>query len=487
MTSPLPNLSPWRRPDVAWIVGLICLAALFVALRANFSHPMLNIDEGIPILVSRAMTQRGVLDPDWAYIAKTPEFHQYNFYLYNMVAHGVIKLAAAMQVSPYAALRLFNLVVQLSALALSLDTLRRIGVGGFAIALAGLLIAVAPGLVQDTGMARPESFLYLMSALFVWVLALPLAGKWRMLLAGFVLGAGVAVKITFASLLVMLPFVVPLRGRPVKDLIGEAACFITAALAGFAVSAPYALVHFDFFLEGLEALNTQYRNGHPPHSLPAYSLGGEILWMLRYVVELYGLALLAACAAPFLLSGKARDWAAAFVIAWLVLFAYFATKPVFFERNLSHALIPLLIAAALAVGMLKSWTLRAAAAAGMLVPMIWWSIEISLATGNLSWITRLEAEHHITTTPTWISDRSNYALMFTGELPEKCETLAVADYNDPWAKIYIAKAEANGYRLLAYHRGRFKPLVTSTLHTYLDADVYYFGCPHSSGAGATRP
>jgi len=468
-----------RRPDAAWIAYLICLLALFVVLRANFSHPMLNIDEGIPILVSQAMTRRGVLDPDWAYIAKVPEFHQYNFYLYNIVAHGVIKLADAMHASAYATLRLFNLVFQLLALTLWLDALRRIGIGRFAIALAGVLIAVAPGLVQDAGMARPESFLYLLSALFVWVLTLPLGRRRRMVLAGLVLGAGLAVKVTFASLVVMLPFVVPLRGRPPKDLIFEAVCFVLAAVAGFAISAPYAVAHFDYFLQGLASLDRQYRIGHPPHSLPSYSLGGQILWMLRYVVELYGFALVAACVAPFLLGGKARWWAAAFVAAWLLLFAYFASKPVFFERNLSHALIPLLVAAALAVSMLESNTWRAVAAAAMLLPMTYWSIQICLQIADMGSLARFEAEHGLNKVPNfWISDRSNYDLRFLGQLPQQCETLAVADYNDAWAKIYIAKAAANGLEIVAHHRGRFRPLVTSTLHTYLDADVYYFRCPH---------
>src|ERR1043165_5377419 len=174
-----PNASATRGGDLASIVWALGLLALFVGLRANFSHPWLNMDEGMPMAVSQAMTRRGVVDPDWAFPAENPPSHQYNFYLYNIVAHGVLRLTAGLHVSPYPTLRVLNLMFQLAALALTLDALRRIGIGRFSIARAGVLIAVAPGLVQDTGLVRPESFLYLLSALFVWTLALPLSGRWR--------------------------------------------------------------------------------------------------------------------------------------------------------------------------------------------------------------------------------------------------------------------------------------------------------------------
>jgi hypothetical protein len=97
--------------------------------------------------------------------------------------------------------------------------------------------------------------------------------------------------------------------------------------------------------------------------------------------------------------------------------------------------------------------MRAVAIAAMLLPMTLWSIEISLASDQ-SRRTRFEAEHGLSAPArTWISDKSNYALMFTGELPDQCNTLAVADYNDQWAKLYIRKAQANGFQLLAHHRG----------------------------------
>ena len=68
-----------------------CVVVIFVALRLNISDAELNIDELIPIKISEGMSARGDLDPNWR-LADLPWFwniDQYNFYLYNMVAHGV--------------------------------------------------------------------------------------------------------------------------------------------------------------------------------------------------------------------------------------------------------------------------------------------------------------------------------------------------------------------------------------------------------------
>ena len=200
---------------VAWVGYWICLVILFVLLRAKSSN-LVFIDETIPIKISQAMTARGNLDPNWR-SADLPEelrYDQYNFYLYNVVAHFVIKVAGWLGRSGLGELRHANLLFQLLALAFAVDALRRIGAGLLALAAAGALITFAPGMVQDAGMARPESLLYLFSALFVWTLTLPLAERRRLLLAGVVLGAGIAVKLTFVSLAVMLPFLAPVRVSP---------------------------------------------------------------------------------------------------------------------------------------------------------------------------------------------------------------------------------------------------------------------------------
>jgi hypothetical protein len=177
MTGPVRQSFDLRQTALA--AGWISLLIAFVALRAKAAHPLFNIDELIPIRMSEAMSERGRLDPNWRF-AELPEYlrdDQYNFYLYNIVAHGVVTVAGWIDRAPLLALRNANTLFQLLALAFSLDALRRIGVGRFGLAVAGALIVFAPGMVQDAGMARPESLLYLISALLVWVLALPLSGR----------------------------------------------------------------------------------------------------------------------------------------------------------------------------------------------------------------------------------------------------------------------------------------------------------------------
>ena len=452
----------------------LCLLIAFIALRAKASHPLINIDETIPIKMSQAMSARGNLDPNWRF-ADLPEYFrydQYNFYLYNVVAHWVIQVAGWIDRSALIALRNANALFQLLALAFAVDALRRIGVGLLGLATAGALITFAPGIVQDSGMARPESLLYLLSALFVWTLTLPLAERRRLLVAGAVLGAGIAVKLTFASLAVMLAFLVPLRRRPVTELAASAAIFALGAVLGFAAGAPYAIIHFGVYLNGLAMLVAQYGSAHPPHSLPAYGVAAQVLWIVRYFLELYGLAPVIACAAPFLLKGPARNWALALTGAWLVLFVYFAAKPVFFERNLAHVLVPLLLAAALGIEALKRTSWQLTVAVLMALPMAYWSVQITSVLRDPDKVERFEAARALSP-----ALHVSYETIHAGDLPARCERIAVRNLNDPWSAAYLAKLEQNNFTPIALYRSPFGSLVTSTLHTYLDRNLHYFRCP----------
>ena len=461
------------RRDIVPAAYWVCLVLVFLALRAKHLEQILD-DEWIPVKLSEAMRARGSVDPNWRFADLPPHFRydQYNFYLYNMVAHVVITVGAKLHLAAVIALRWANLPFQLLALAFTLDAARRIGAGRFAVALAGALVVFAPGMVQDASLARPESFLYLLSALFLWMLTLPLAERWRMALAGAVLGAGIAVKVTFGSLAVVLPFLVPIRGRPVRELGAPAASFAAGVAIAIAVLAPYALIHHDVYLNGLAALAAQYAGLHPPHSLPVYAPLSQIAWIGGYFIQLYGFAVPAALVAPVLLQGAARRWALALVAALLVLFVYFASKAVFFERNLAHALIPLLLAAALGIGALKRRSWRIAAAVLTVLPMAYWSMQIVRAIRTPQRVAQFESAQGLTA-----AQRVDFREVYLDEVPAQCTTIALHDFNDPWTRSYLEKLRQRGFREIAHYRSGFGPLVTSTLHTYIASDIRYFRCP----------
>jgi hypothetical protein len=451
---------------------------VFVALRLNISGAELNIDELLPVKISEGMSARGDLDPNWRF-ADLPWFwniDQYNFYLYNVVAHGVLKISAWTGGSALLALRLANVFFQLLALAFCLDALRRMDVGRVALAIAGAFLAVAPGMVQDAGMARPESLIYLLVALQIWILTLRLSDRWSAVSFGLVLGMGIAIKATYAlaAVLYVVPAIMTWRERPIRQSLGDMMFLGLGTAIGICTAAPYAVLHPQMYLSGIASLTEQYNSGQPPHSLPTYDVRTQAAWIGGYFAELYGLIPLGALAAPFLLKGKARNLAAAFVVLFVLLFVYFAGKAVFYERNFSYALIPMLLGAVLAAAALRTPMRRAVAALVLVVPMAYWSVKIAGAVHDRNAVARFEAANGLSP-----SQQMSFADAVDKNIPERCDTISVIDHNDPWTVQYLALLKAKGFRPIARYRGPFRALVTSTLHTYLDSDVHYLRCPES--------
>ena len=467
-----------KNNPLSFLLGLFLLGigVIFIALRLNISDAGLNVDELIPVKVSEGMSARGDLDPNWR-LADLPWFwniDQYNFYLYNVVAHGVLKIAGWVGGSALSALRLANVVFQLTALCFCLDALRRLGVGSSAVVVAGAFLAVAPGMVQDAGMARPESLLYLLVALQIWILTLRISDRVVAVLFGIVLGMGIAIKVTYAlaATLYVLPALIKWRERPHGGNLGNFMLLGVATTFGAMMSAPYAVLHPRAYFDGLAALTLQYNSGQPPHSLPIYSVWSQALWIGLYFAQLYGLVPMAAIAAPFLLKGQARNLSAAFVALCVLLFVYFVSKAVFYERNFSFVLIPMLLGAALATASLRTNIWRIAAAIVLFVPMAYWSAQIAGAVRARGSIQHFEAVKRVSPT-----ERMSFGDIQDKKLPTRCDTIAVTDYNEPWTVQYLAWLEARGFRPIARYRSRFGTLVTSTLHTYLDSDVHYLSCP----------
>lgn len=458
-----------------YLAAWLCVMVAFVALRLP-AKDMLNGDEQIPIALSKVMSERGSLDPNWRF-AELPEhlkYDQYNFYLYNIVAHAILQVGAWLRVPDLIALRWANVLFQTAAALLLAHALRRLGVSRPWVAVAAAMIAVAPGLVQDAGMARPESLLCLLTAALVWVTTLPFPVALRSLLFGLALGAGITIKVTFVASIVLggVPYLFAHRHDRVKDHAVVALALLFGISAGFATAAPYILMHPDVYISGLKVLATQYATGHPPHSRPEYSVLGQGGWIARYLTELYGLAPLAALAAVALCKGRLRAYAIAFALGYVISFTYFAFQRVFFERNLAHVLVPMLAGAALCVASLKPAAARIAASLVLLLPMLYWSVQVAHALRHRGGQLGFEAARQMRDV-----QYIDWQRVYAGQMPPGCRLIAYLDFRDPWSERYAAALERNGYAPAARYRGYFSFLVTSTLHTNLGSDVRYFRCP----------
>jgi len=460
-----------RALTAIWIVVLV----VFFALRLIRGEALLNQDELIPLKIAHAMTARGILDPNWNFAdLGLLTYNSYNFYLYNILAFFLIKPAQWLGLPPLGALRVANLLMQLAAMWLARDALRRLGADARAQLFVCALIAVAPGLVQDAYMARPETLTYLLVALLIWILTLEASLPMRMGCGGLVLGAGIAVKVTFASAGVLA--LVPLAEGPGVRSLRSRALFLAilgvAAVIGFAIAAPFALVHPLVYVDGLAHLAAQYRDGHPPHSHQVFSFGSQAFWILRYFIELYGPLLLIGLFGPVWLRGRKQSWAFGLAACWLVLAVYFTAQRVFFERNFAHGLLPLLLAAALAMEAVRSSWGRYLLTAAVLIPMSYWSLQIAIAARSPFGSTKYESSNHLSVTHRVADVERVEDLLGPG-----CDTIAVLDYNDTRSREYVSTLEQAGFKLVGHYRGRFGALVTSTLQTYLDPGAYYLKCP----------
>jgi hypothetical protein len=151
------------------------------------------------------------------------------------------------------------------------------------------------------------------------------------------------------------------------------------------------------------------------------------------------------------------------------MIAYFATKPVFFERNIGIALLALLVFVAVNIRNRLEMSLLAASC----VLMLYWSLYSAFSFGapNQTW--------------KWF-ERDHFGFVVLRGWPiegldaflQKCEGIfGVMDYNDDHSQKMIQDSKAVP---IAHFKSVFAPLPTSTMHTYLESDVYYYLCAKPS-------
>lgn len=467
---------PPRRDAAFWIVAAL-IGALFLALRWNTHPDIYNLDEIIPVAVSQAMSERGDLDTNFRTVTALPAFLQIDTYVFSsyvLVAHAV--LSAVGHDAPYATLRWLNVALQGIGIVLIASGLRRFGAGGAVILLVALLLAAAPALVHDAHMARPESLLFLLFAVVFRAAAQPALTAAGVVAAGLALGFGAAAKMTFllAGLLLLPAALAAMRAQPGRAAMAGAAG--AGALAIGLVAGMPALLHdAGGLVSGNSALFAQYAGEHPPHSFPHYSLARNAVRTATFLLLAYGPLALAAAAGVLAMRGRLASGLGILALSTVVLF----TIPnVFFERNLVLAVCCCAIAAGLLC--MKAPAAGYALAAAALAPMLWWSANIALQS-NMDWAGRAAFE-----TARFADRQIQHGWMgdFRGPAPVCADIAAVHDFGDDYSAALHRRLKAARLTELARLRGLFHILPTSTLHTYLSADIVYYDCRTDGAAGS---
>jgi len=472
-----------------WGAAWVMLLAAFLALRLDVSTDEHSMDERIVLSVSKGMSEAGRLDPNWT--VASPHYYQYpqyNFYSYNILSHFLIAATAPLGAPPIVVLRIANLIYQLAALALLILALRKLEISPAPLFAAAALVTFLPGMVHDTHIARCESLLYL---LFAAVIYCAVAG--RFLMGGLLLGFGAAAKMTFlASGLVFVPYLFA-AATPAAAL-RRSATLALATLTAFALCAPYAIAHFPALVAGLARIRGIYL-AHDPraHRLADATPLRDALHAAAFLAVIYGSLVPAALVAPLFCSphGAQRNagprspdcaslhpgyrrfcWGV--WLASLAVILYFAPVPFFIERNFSLAVFgcAVLLGAWLAAG--RGQILARVAFAAALVPMAYWSVQIALAAHEHPGARRAqwEAAHlQAPVTYFWTAQPDGAAA-----LPACAGLLGVPDLNDNFSRRLLDEVRATGRAEIGHYVSRFSIVPTSTLHTYLDHDVYYFSC-----------
>jgi hypothetical protein len=450
-----------------WSAAWVLLLAAFLALRVDLSTSENSMDERIVLSVSKGMAEAARLDPNWT--VASPHYYrypQYNFYSYNVLSHFLIVLTTPLGAESIVVLRIANVIYQLVALGLLVLVLRKLQVLPGGLFAAAALVTFMPGMVHDAHVARCESLLYL---LFAGVMVSAVAG--RFLVGGLILGFGAAAKVTFlASGLMFVPCL--FAATSPAALLGRTATIALATLGAFALSAPYAVLHFPVLVAGLARIGDVYMaHGPGPHRLLNPTPLRNALHASAFLVVVYGGLVPAALMTP--LSNRNR----LFIGVWLAsvaVLAYFAAVPFFIERNLSLTVFgcAVLLSAWIASGRTRLFALAAFAAA--LVPMSYWSIQIALAHYERPMLRRAEWQAaHIDAPVTFFwTAKPNIA----EELPPCSGLLVIPDLNDDFSRRVLDYVRSTGRKQIARYTSRFSLVPTSTLHTYLDADAYYFTC-----------
>lgn len=364
--------TPGRKAGLIVLVAIVLLTAFGLRLW-RIDGPYDHIDELIARHVSHHLATHPGWDNNWR-ICEIPYFSdrdQYNFSSYLYATHFFRRAIAPMMPVQWredrqgvVVHRLFSVICGTVAVGLLMVVAGRIA-GPLVMLLAGALAAGNVQLVLDAHYARPESFMSMVALAVVWLGLLPIARIWRPTLMAFLVGLLAATKMTNTAFLALAIFAAwqVWRERNLAESAWRPAGLLVAAGAlsffvGWALGAPFALLHPQAWIVGLQFLQAQYSGVHAPYSMPDHGLVWPI--MRDYFVSTHGLPLLMAIGLGGAVCLWRRQWAAC-VLLLLPVAGYatlFGVQRVFVERNLSPVLPSALLLGVMGFVALVTWLWR---------------------------------------------------------------------------------------------------------------------------------
>ncbi len=335
---------------------LLAAALRFSSLSYNYSNP----DEIISVKVAELVSTTNVLDTNWKN-ADLPEYFkysQYNFSGYILSAAGIIKLAHIIsqqhEFSTIGLLRIYSSILGIVVVALTFLLGRQLFNINTGLS-AAFITASSPLLYQDSLYARPETFVTVLTLLYVYVSGcIKLKLSIRVLLATAILGLLIATKISQLALLPIIALSFKKEFSKNKNYISAALDYLKTSLKwslkliplalmgmiiGFIIGAPYAVSNLLDFKNGILVLNQQYSIGTWPHGVPDGNFYDRLVYSLNFFTSTSGVGLIIFSIIGYLSSLKKRKYRAFFIFTLISLFAIlFSTYPTFFERNFSNIL-----------------------------------------------------------------------------------------------------------------------------------------------------
>jgi hypothetical protein len=454
------------------VSSIILLALIGSYLRMPAGDSIMNIDEIIPLHVHANMQSNNNLNTDWGNV--TPELPyefgkvRFNFSGYMLYSY-LLTPAQNDSTKHLSDLRRLNRIYFVATLIVFTVMCSMLG-AGFGPTSSGLVIlTIAPGLVHDAQMARPESFLTLIVCL---VILGSVIGKKKhfagYIVAGLALGTGIATKLIFAILaLPLLYSILESRHNKINYLTIAAIAVVT----GFILAAPYAVVNPEGFIDGLKALNSQYSGEHYPHS--AVDGSTSIYAQISFFMLVYGFVFFSPVAMAILYNSSAARFDYSYgillslVAAYLILFIFLGLHPVFFERNFHPFIVIMALSSVIILNKVLKTKWQIVISIIMISQLLYWTCIIQLverSSSRAKYYTELEEVVKNTgLQPTELNIHSNV---------QECGLFRQVDYND---QISLNQRQAHldkSYRVVASHISSFNILPTSTLHTYLDQNIY---------------